>query len=89
MELHPVEQFILTGQLLTLCSSRIFYSLSTVFIRLSVSLFLIKICLRCIYKVIIYAIMAIVLLFSTFYFFLLLFQCSPVDFFWNGKIPWD
>jgi len=61
----------------------IFYSLSTVLIRLSISVFLIRICLRRIYKIIIYVTVAIVLIFSTFYVFLILFQCSPVDFFWN------
>lgn len=31
--------------------------------------------------------MAGVTLFSIFYFFLALFQCSPVDYFWNRKTP--
>lgn len=68
-------------------SSRLFYTLTTVFIRLSIAVFLIRICLKRIYKFIIYATMAMVTGFSIFYFFLVLFQCSPVDFFWNRKAP--
>ena len=68
-------------------SSRLFYTLTTVFIRLSIAVFLIRICLKPIYKFIIYATMVMVTGFSIFYFFLVLFQCSPVDFFWNRKAP--
>jgi hypothetical protein len=68
-------------------SSRLFYALTTVFIRLSIAVFLIRICLKRAYKIIIYATMVMVTSFSIFYFFLVLFQCSPVSFFWNGKPP--
>lgn len=53
--------------------------------RLSIAVFLIRICSERIYKIIIYATMVMVLAFSTFYFFVILFQCSPVDYFWNRK----
>jgi hypothetical protein len=68
-------------------SSRLFYALTTVFVRLSIAVFLIRICLKRAYKIIIYMAMVMVTAFSIFYFFLVLFQCSPVSFFWNGKLP--
>lgn len=67
--------------------SRLFYTLTTLFIRLSIALFLIRICVKRMMKVIIYATMAGVTAFSIFYFFLALFQCSPIDYFWNRKKP--
>lgn len=61
----------------------LFYTVTTVFIRLSIAVFLLRICVKTTHKVIIYATLAGVLAFSTFYFFLVLFQCSPVSFFWG------
>ncbi|OBT97393.2 hypothetical protein VE01_04363 [Pseudogymnoascus verrucosus] len=61
----------------------ILYILTTVFVRLSISVFLLRICLQRKYKVIIYGTMAMVMAFSTFYLFLLIFRCSPVNFFWD------
>jgi len=61
----------------------LFYTLTTVFIRASISVFLIRICVKRVLKVIIYTTMAVVVVFSTIYFFIVLFQCSPVDYFWN------
>ena len=68
-------------------SSRIFYTATTVFIRLSIAIFLIRICIKPIYKIIIYTTMVAITGFSIFYFFLVLFQCSPVSFFWNRTSP--
>lgn len=77
----------LSGSITDYISPRLFYTLTTVFIRLSISVFFIRIFPNRIYKIIIYITMAVVILFSTFYFFLVLFQCSPPNFFWKRKTP--
>lgn len=61
----------------------LFYTVTTVFIRLSIAVFLLRICIKPIHKTIIYGTLATVLVFSTFYFFLVIFQCNPINFFWN------
>lgn len=66
---------------------RLFYALTTLFIRLSIAVFLIRICIKRVLKIIIYVSMTMITGFSIFYFFLVLFQCSPVDYFWNRKAP--
>jgi hypothetical protein len=66
-------------------SHRIFYTLTTAFIRLSIAIFLVRITFRRLNRVIIYITMTAITAFSIFYFFLILFQCSPVSYFWNGK----
>ncbi|KIM98343.1 hypothetical protein OIDMADRAFT_181770 [Oidiodendron maius Zn] len=63
--------------------SKLFYILTTVFVRLSIAVFLIRICLERIYRIIIKITMTIVVVFSIFFFFFVLFQCSPVDTLWN------
>jgi hypothetical protein len=78
-----------TRQLLTLWPSRLFYTLTTVFVRLSIAVFLIRICIKRVFKIIIYVAMTMIVAFSIFYFFLVLFQCSPIDYFWNRKTPLD
>jgi len=63
--------------------SELFYILTTLFIRLSISMSLIRISVIATYKIIIYSIIAVVIVFSIAYFFILVFQCSPVDLFWR------
>jgi hypothetical protein len=60
----------------------LFYTLATAFIRLSISVFLLRIAVRPLYRNIIYGTMAVVVLYSTFYFFLIMFQCTPYSHFW-------
>lgn len=81
LKLIPLEDIPKALHYWYLCE--LFYTLTTLFIRLSIALFLIRICVKRIMKVIIYATMAGVTVFSIFYFFLALFQCSPIDYFWN------
>jgi hypothetical protein len=57
------------------------YTLTTVLIRLSITVFL-RISAKPIHKYIIYGIMAMVLSFSVFCLFLVLFQCKLVSNFW-------
>ena len=60
----------------------LFYTITTVLIRVSIAVFLLRICVKPSHKYIIYGTLAAVIAFSTFYSFLVLFQCSPVSFFW-------
>jgi hypothetical protein len=59
------------------------YTVTTVFIRLSIAVFLLRITATPLHRFFIYATLAVVLAFSTFYLFLVIFQCTPVNFFWN------
>ncbi|RDW77251.1 hypothetical protein BP6252_05304 [Coleophoma cylindrospora] len=61
----------------------LFYTITTVLVRLSVALFLLKLCIKPAHRFIIYGTMTSIVLFSTAFFFLILFQCHPVSFFWN------
>jgi hypothetical protein len=61
----------------------LFYTITTVFIRLSIAVFLLRICIKPIHRWIIYGTLTMVICFSIFYFFLVLFQCTPVNFFWG------
>ncbi|RDW64003.1 hypothetical protein BP5796_10505 [Coleophoma crateriformis] len=61
----------------------LFYTISTVLVRLSVAIFLLKICISPAHRFIIYGTMTSIILFSIAFFFLILFQCHPVSFFWN------
>lgn len=64
-----------------------FYTVTTVFLRCSVAVFLLRICERKVHKYIIYGTMVVVVLFSTGYFFLALFQCNPPQYFWEQYLP--
>jgi len=59
------------------------YTISLVFVRLSIAVFLLRICVKTVHKIIICATLAMMLAYSIFYFFLVIFQCSPVSFFWG------
>lgn len=61
----------------------LFYTVTTVFIRLSIAVFLLRICVKPIHKNIVYGALTMVILFSVFYFFLVLFQCTPYSYFWG------
>lgn len=65
----------------------LFYTITTVLLRCSVAVFLLRICENKIQKGIIYCTMLMVILFSTFYFFLAIFQCNPPKYFWDQYIP--
>jgi hypothetical protein len=61
----------------------LFYTVTTVSIRLSIAVFLLRICIKPGQRWLIYGTMTMIICFSIFYFFLVLFQCSPVSFFWD------
>ncbi|KAH6671296.1 hypothetical protein B0J14DRAFT_456764, partial [Halenospora varia] len=59
------------------------YTITTVFIRLSVAVFLLRLTSKRLHRWIIYITIAAMLVFSLFYFFLVLLQCSPIHYFWG------
>jgi hypothetical protein len=59
------------------------YTLDTVLLRFSISLFLLRICVKRWNKWLIWGTMAVVAVFSTFYFILAILQCQPVNYFWD------
>lgn len=61
----------------------LFYNLSTTVVKLSISVFIHKLCPQRIYKIIIWSVMSVVIAYSIAYFFLTIFQCTPPQFFWQ------
>jgi hypothetical protein len=61
----------------------IFYNLSTLFLRLSIAVFMTKLCSKKIHFYILYTTMTLIVGYSIFYFFIVIFQCHPVSYFWN------
>lgn len=60
----------------------LFYTITTVFIRLSIAVFLLRIAVKPLHRGIIFGTLGAVVAFSIFYLFLVIFQCHPVSFFW-------
>ncbi|PVH88485.1 hypothetical protein DL98DRAFT_362526, partial [Cadophora sp. DSE1049] len=61
----------------------IFYAITTLFIRLSIAVFLLRICVKPLHKNIVYLTSAAMIAFTLFYFFLVIFQCHPTSYFWK------
>ncbi|KAE9381535.1 hypothetical protein N431DRAFT_425107 [Stipitochalara longipes BDJ] len=61
----------------------LFYTITTVLIRLSIAVFLLRICIKPGQRWVIYGTLTMIISFSICYFFLVLFQCHPVSFFWR------
>ncbi|TVY29039.1 hypothetical protein LHYA1_G002267 [Lachnellula hyalina] len=59
------------------------YVSSTAVVKASICIFLNRICVRRSEKIVIWAVMVAVIVFSIFYFFLIMFQCHPVVYFWT------
>jgi hypothetical protein len=65
----------------------LFYAMTTVLLRCSIAVFILRICAKRSQKVIIYVTTGVVLAFSTFNFFLVIFQCHPVNYYWTRYDP--
>lgn len=63
------------------------YTITTVLLRGSIAVFILRICFNRIHKVIIYATIGTIICFSIFYFFLVIFQCHPVSYYWTRFEP--
>jgi hypothetical protein len=78
---NPQEDTVQAMLFWWLCE--LFYTITTMLIRLSIAVFLLRIIAKPLYKWIVYGTIGMVLGFSTFYLFLLIFQCYPINFFWG------
>jgi hypothetical protein len=58
-----------------------------IFAKISIGIFLLRVTVRPIHHYIIYTVMGATCVISTVFFFLSIFQCSPVSYFWNRSIP--
>ncbi|KAH6709527.1 hypothetical protein BKA61DRAFT_614489 [Leptodontidium sp. MPI-SDFR-AT-0119] len=61
----------------------IFYAVTTLLIRLSIAVFLLRICIKPLHKKIVYGTSIVMIAFTVFYFFLVIFQCKPTSYFWG------
>jgi hypothetical protein len=61
----------------------ILYTVTTVLLRLSIAVFLLRICVKRFHKYLIYGTMIMVIVYSMFYLLLAVFQCQPTSYFWN------
>ncbi|OCK73277.1 hypothetical protein K432DRAFT_340530, partial [Lepidopterella palustris CBS 459.81] len=59
------------------------YNVTTALIKISVSFFLLRITVRRLYSWIIYANLAVVLVFNSVVFFISIFQCQPIHYYWT------
>lgn len=59
------------------------YISSTCVLKISIGVFLIRICVRTSQQITIWIVMAIQTVFSIIYFFVIVFQCTPVIYFWT------
>lgn len=55
--------------------------------KISIGLFLLRIAVRRLDVYIIYSAMAVTVLTNVGFFFMILFQCSPISFFWTRQAP--
>jgi hypothetical protein len=60
--------------------------MTSIFLKFTVGLFLLRICSRPWQNIVIWTVLGIVLLFNTMYFFLAIFQCRPVYYFWTRLV---
>ncbi|RDW88221.1 hypothetical protein BP6252_00253 [Coleophoma cylindrospora] len=63
--------------------AEIFYVSSTTVLKISIGFFLLRVCIKTYQRVIIWVVMAVMGLFSTFYFILVIVQCQPSSYFWT------
>ena len=66
---------------------RIAYSLTMIAVKLSIGLLLLRLTINKIHRWILYTVMALSVLTGVVFFFVTIFQCSPVSFFWNRLQP--
>lgn len=59
------------------------YILTSVFLKFTVGIFLLRICSRRWQTVVIWGVLATVLIFNIVYIFIAIAQCQPIDYFWT------
>src|SRR5689334_7656636 len=65
----------------------LFYCTSMITSKLSIGFFLLRISVKKVHSWVIYAAMCISVVAGTVFFFVTLFQCKPISFFWNKSQP--
>lgn len=63
------------------------YVSSTTTLKLSIGVYLLRLCVKKIHRIVIWVVLSAVTVFSLFYFFLIIFQCRPTSYFWNQYNP--
>ncbi|CAG8974144.1 hypothetical protein HYALB_00002781 [Hymenoscyphus albidus] len=61
----------------------VFYTITTLLVRLTVAVFLLRLSNRALHRWIIYITTGAYTIFSIFFFFLVIFQCKPISYFWG------
>ena len=59
------------------------YVSCTTVLKISIGFFFLRVCVKRFQKIIIWVVVSIVTAYSIYYFFIVIFQCRPVSFFWN------
>jgi hypothetical protein len=62
------------------------YVVATALVKLSIAFFLLRFIIKPAQKYIVYGMLTIIIMFSTFLFFFALFQCRPVSNFWRRVV---
>ncbi|PVH86272.1 hypothetical protein DL98DRAFT_407841, partial [Cadophora sp. DSE1049] len=88
MGMHLIDIMMVSPQNLTPAmmywfSTELAYVLTTCTLKMSIAVFLLRIAVKKSHRIILYVTTAGVMIFSVGYFLFLVFQCSPVDYFWN------
>ncbi|KAK0105295.1 hypothetical protein ONS95_004321 [Cadophora gregata] len=88
MGMHLIDIMTVSPQNLTPAmmywfSTELAYVLTTCILKMSIAVFLLRIAVKKSHRIILYVTTAGVIIFSIGYFLFLVFQCSPVDYFWN------
>ncbi|KAK7967573.1 uncharacterized protein PG986_001850 [Apiospora aurea] len=81
----PTEDFSKAMQMWWTCEPT--YVLTNVFIKASIAIFLSRICVERIHKIIIWSILALTEIYSLFFFLLFVLQCRPTALFWLRYNP--
>ena len=77
----PSEDLIVASKLIFICE--LLYVVTTAVTKLSIGVYFLRLSSKRYQIRIIYTTLAIVMLFSTMYFFFLLFQCTPINHLWT------
>ena len=81
MRAVPVDQLQIGLKYIFVCE--LLYVLTTAVAKLSIGVYFLRLASKKYQIRIIYTTMLLVLIYSTMYFFFLLFQCSPISFIWS------
>jgi hypothetical protein len=82
---HIDDGYLQTGfKIIFICE--LLYVVSTTVTKLSISAYFLRLSIKRYQRIVIYTTLSVVLVFSSMYFFFLLFQCTPISFFWTKYV---